>query len=167
MGQLICTDCLAEPYLREQASDHDVGDCDYCDQNLPVIDMEELLELCETAIYDFFRPIQQPSSVIHHRYPPVGESLYDVLDRILGSDQRLVSDIHDPLLESWEDSDTDGDPYFVEETEASSEMTQGWRKMEYSLQFESRLATRWLGKCWPWFSTASKICVRQTTDLPS
>lgn len=146
MGRMACSDCLSEAYLRDKAADNDVGECDYCDQSLPVMDMDELLELCETAIYDFFRPIEQPSSVVHHRYPPVGESLYDVLDKILGSDQRLLSDLHECLLESWRDSDTDGDPYFVEETEASPEMTQGWRKMEYSLEFESRLANPMVGK---------------------
>ncbi|WP_256930708.1 hypothetical protein [Pseudomonas sp. ABC1] len=126
MSQLVCTDCLTEAYLRDQASDNDIGECDYCDRELPVMDMEELVELCDTAIQASFRPIQQPGSVIHHGYPPVGESLYDVLERMLGANQTLL--------------DAEDDPYFVEETEASSELTMGWRKMEHSLQFESRLA---------------------------
>lgn len=145
MSLLVCTDCLAEAYLRDQASDNDVSECDYCNRELPVMDVEELVELCETAIQACFRPIQQPSSVIHHGYPPVGESLYDVLDRMLGADQNLLSDIHERLLESWGEQDDGDDPYFVEETEASAELTVGWRKMEHSLQFESRLANPLVG----------------------
>lgn len=82
--------------------------------------------------------------MIHHGYPPIGESLYDVLERMLGSDEPLLSDIHERLLDSWSLSDDD-DPYFEEETEASSELTVGWRKMEHSLQFESRLANPLVG----------------------
>lgn len=146
MSQLVCTVCLTEAYLRDHASDNDISECDYCDRELPVMDMEELVELCETAIQASFREIQQPSSVIHHGYPPVGESLYDVLERMLGADQSLLSDIHERLLDSWSCyPNADDDPYYVEETEASSELTAGWRKMEHSLQFESRLANPMVG----------------------
>lgn len=57
----------------------------------------------------------------------------------------LLSDVHDRLLEAWSGLDDDDDPYFIEETEASSELTVGWRKMEHSLQFESRLANPLVG----------------------
>ncbi|HEO1760176.1 TPA: RES family NAD+ phosphorylase [Pseudomonas aeruginosa] len=146
MSQLVCTDCLTEGYLRDKAADNDAGECDYCARELPVMDMEELVELCDAAIQASFQPIQQPDSVIHHRYPPVGESLYDVLERILGANQTLLSDIHEQLLDSWGYDGAEDDPYFVEETEASSELTMGWRKMEHSLQFESRLANPMVGK---------------------
>lgn len=145
MGQLVCTDCLTEAHLRDHASGNDVSECDYCDQELPVMDMEELVELCEKAIHASFREIQQPSSVIHHGYPPIGVSLYDVLERMLGADQVLLSVIHERLLDSRSYEDDDDDPYFVEETEASSELTMDWRKMEHSLQFESRLANPMVG----------------------
>ncbi|WP_024690637.1 RES family NAD+ phosphorylase [Pseudomonas tremae] len=145
MSQLVCTHCLTEAYLRDQATDNDVSECDYCDRELPVMDMDELVDMCETAIHACFRPIQQPSSVIHHGYPPVGESLYFVLERMLGAGQSLLSDVHDRLLEAWSGLDDDDDPYFIEETEASSELTVGWRKMEHSLQFESRLANPLVG----------------------
>ncbi|MDP9555088.1 UNVERIFIED_ORG: hypothetical protein J2W65_000687 [Pseudomonas parafulva] len=144
MRQMVCTDCLTETFLQHHASDNDISECDYCDRELPVMDMEELVDLCETAIHASFRAIQQPASVIHHGYPPIGESLYDVLERMLGSDETLLSDIHERLLDSWSLSDDD-DPYSEEETEASSELTVGWRKMEHSLQFESRLANPLVG----------------------
>lgn len=144
MRQLVCTDCLSDACLRNRAVDNDVGDCDYCDQALPAMDMEELVEMCDSVIYEYFRPIEQPSAVIHHSYPPVGDSLYDVLNRILNADHKLLSDIHERLLGLWDDRDDD-DPYFVEETEVSSEMAQGWRRMEYSLQFESRLSNPMVG----------------------
>ncbi|WP_236217229.1 hypothetical protein [Pseudomonas rhodesiae] len=51
MNKVVCTDCLTEEYLRALASDNDVNQCDYCDQELPVMDMEELMERCETAIH--------------------------------------------------------------------------------------------------------------------
>jgi hypothetical protein len=144
MRQVVCTDCLTENFLQHYASGNDVSECDYCDRELPVMDIEELVKLCETAINVSFRAIQQPGSVIHHGYPPIGESLYDVLDRMLGSDETLLSDIHERLLDSWSCPDDD-DPCFEEETEASSELTIGWRKMEHSLKFESRLANPLVG----------------------
>ncbi|WP_236171812.1 RES domain-containing protein [Pseudomonas qingdaonensis] len=145
MRQVVCTDCLTETFLQDHASENDISECDYCDRELPVMDMEELVELCETAIHASFRAIQQPGSVIHHGYPPVGVSLYDILELMLGADQALISDIHERLLDSWSYTGGDDDPYFVEETEASSELTVGWRKMEHSLQFESRLANPLVG----------------------
>ncbi|MHC8286853.1 hypothetical protein ACYZUD_08475 [Pseudomonas sp. XS1P51] len=36
--------------------------------------------------------------------------------------------------EEWSGDDADDDPYFVEETEASSEMVNAWRKMQYSVR---------------------------------
>jgi hypothetical protein len=146
MSQLVCVDCLAETYLRDQASGNDLGECDYCDRELPVMELDELVGLCESAIYSSFRTIQQPASVIHHNYPPVGESLFDVLDKILNAGQSLLSNIHERLLEEWSGEEADDDPYFVEETEASSEMTAAWRKMQHSLQFESRLANPLVGE---------------------
>lgn len=128
MSKMVCTDCLTEDYLRALASDNDVSECDYCDQELPVMDMEELLERCQTAIHANFRPIEQPSSVIHHRYPPVGHSLYDVLEKMLGAHQNVLADIHDLLIDAWSDLDDEDDPYFVEETEASSELTNGCKR---------------------------------------
>lgn len=144
MRQVVCTDCLTETFLQDHASENDISECDYCDRELPVMDMDELVELCETAIHASFREVQQPNSVIHHGYPPIGESLYDVLERMLGSDEALLSDIHERLLDSWSCPDDD-DPCFEEETEASSELTIGWRKMEHSLKFESRLANPLVG----------------------
>ncbi|WP_256671989.1 hypothetical protein [Pseudomonas sp. SG-MS2] len=112
MRQVVCTDCLTETFLQDHASENDISECDYCDRELPVMDMEELVELCETAIHASYRAIQQPGSVIHHGYPPVGVSLYDVLEHMLGADQALISDIHDRLLESWSYSENDDDPLF-------------------------------------------------------
>lgn len=144
MRQVVCTDCLTETFLQDHASENDISECDYCDRELPVMEMDELVELCETAIHASFREVQQPDSVIHHGYPPIGESLYDVLERMLGSDETLLSDIHERLLDSWS-CPHDDDPCFEEETEASSELTIGWRKMEHSLKFESRLANPLVG----------------------
>ncbi|MGY2221112.1 RES family NAD+ phosphorylase [Pseudomonas gingeri] len=151
MSQLVCTQCLTDAYLQDQAENNDVSECDYCDRELPVMEIDELVELCDTAIQACFSPIQQPSSVIHHRYPSVGMSLYDVLECMLGADQSLLSDIHERLLDSWSYLDTEDDPYFVEGTEASSEMTWSWQRMEHSLQFESRLVNPMVG------TTLSKV----------
>ena len=145
MSKMVCTDCLGDDYLRTLACDNDAGECDYCGQVLPLTDMEELLNHCEEAISSSFRSIEQPSSVIHHGHPPVGLSLYDVLEKMLGTHQSVLADIHELLLDAWSDLDDDDDPYFVEETEASSELTNGWRRMEHSLQFESRLANPLVG----------------------
>jgi len=43
MRQVVCTDCLTETFLQDHASENDISECDYCDRELPVMDMEELI----------------------------------------------------------------------------------------------------------------------------
>ncbi|APC19140.1 hypothetical protein BLL42_00155 [Pseudomonas frederiksbergensis] len=146
MAKLVCIDCLVDSYLQEKYEHNDVEECDYCGRERPVVDFDELLSECQDAIWSSFAYAEQPGSVIHHGYPPVGHSLYDVVETVLGAeDTSLLEDLDAEIREGWSEEGEDDDPFFIEETFASAQMTSDWVKMQQSLQFESRLVNPFVG----------------------
>ena len=135
--KLVCLECLTDPYLRKQIPDKDPGDCSYCGQESPVIELEELVVHCKGAILSFFQVVEQSMGVIHYGRDPVGHSLATVLDRILRAPAAVIDDLAADLLDRW-DEWGDDDPYFMEQTLASSHLESEWNQMERSLRDEAR-----------------------------
>lgn len=146
MSKLVCIECLSDSYLQANYADNDVDECDYCNEVRPVVTLEELVEGLEEAIQASFTYVEQPSAVIHHGYPEVGHSIFDVLRMVLGADDiNLLSDLEGELREQWSECEDDN-PFFIEETYASSQLTSDWAQMQRSLQFESRLVNPVVGR---------------------
>ncbi|MCQ2995346.1 RES family NAD+ phosphorylase [Pseudomonas syringae] len=146
MAKLVCIDCLVDSFLQDKYEDNDVEECDYCSRERPVVDLDAILSECQDAIWSSFAYAEQPGSVIHHGHPPVGCSLYDVIETILGAeDTSLLEDLAAEMLEGWIEENNVDDPSFIEETYASAQMASDWLKMQQSLQFESRLVNPIVG----------------------
>lgn len=100
MSKLVCVDCLTDGYLQAYFADNDVGGCDYCNEERPVVELDELVSELEEAIRASFIYAEQPMSVIHYGYAPVGHSIYDVVEMVLGAeDTGLLSDLEAELRE--------------------------------------------------------------------
>lgn len=146
MSKLVCVECLSDSYLQASFADNDVDECDYCNEERPVVTLEELVEELEEAIQASFTYAEQPPAVIHHGYPELGHSIFDVLQIVLGADDMdLLSDLEGELREQWSECEDD-DPFFIEQTYASSQLTSDWAQMQRSLQFESRLVNPAVGR---------------------
>lgn len=146
MSKLVCVECLTDSYLQANFADNDVDKCGYCSEERPVVTLEELVEQLEAAIQASFTYAEQPPAVIHHGYPEVGHSIFDVLQIVLGADDMdLLSDLEGELREQWSECEDD-DPFFIEQTYASSQLTSDWAQMQRSLQFESRLVNPVVGR---------------------
>ncbi|WP_439871193.1 hypothetical protein [Pseudomonas syringae] len=127
MASVVCRSCIAEEYLQD-ALDFEVGDeCSFCSSEANVIAFDELVETCETALLASFQYVHQPMSVIHFSREPVGEHLYDVLTRMLGGSDDLITAIGQALLQAWSDWNDD-DPYFTEGVSPTSEMSSAWKE---------------------------------------
>lgn len=138
MTKFVCLDCVTDEYLQELLAGNSPGTCSYCDQEAPVIELDELAELCKEAISGGFQVVEQSMAVIHHGYDPVGDPLPSVLDKILGAQEAIIYDLSCEVLDVWDDGN-EGDPHFIEETFASSSMQSQWHRMECSLREEARL----------------------------
>lgn len=146
MSKLVCVDCLTDGYLQANFADNDVDECDYCNEERPVVELDELVSELEEAIRASFIYAEQPMSVVHHGYAPVGHSIYDVVEMVLGAeDTELLSDLEAELREQWSECDDD-DPFLTEQTYASPQLTSDWAQMQQSLQFESRLVNPVVGR---------------------
>ena len=139
MSTFVCVECLNEDYLQSQFSGRGADECSYCSETRPGVELEELAIYCENAIHSSFSYAVQPDSVIHFGRDPIGSSLYEVLETVLGTeDSSLLADIETELRGRWSDWEDD-DPYFENRLDASAQMTADWRRMQQSLLFESRL----------------------------
>ena len=146
MSKLVCLECLNDSYLKVNFADNDVDECSYCNAERPVVTLEELVKELEEAIHASFTYAEQPPAVIHHEYPEVWHSIFDVLQIVLGAeDLDLLSDLEGELREQWSECEDD-DPFFIEQTYASSQLTSDWALMQRSLQFESRLVNPVVGR---------------------
>ncbi|MCU7247253.1 hypothetical protein [Pseudomonas koreensis] len=54
MSKQVCVDCITDSYLQTNFSDNDVDECDYCNEERPVVTLEELVEELEEAIQASF-----------------------------------------------------------------------------------------------------------------
>lgn len=50
MSKLVCVECLSDSYLQANFADNDVDECDYCNEERPVVTLEEPVEELEEAI---------------------------------------------------------------------------------------------------------------------
>ncbi|MGE8303322.1 MAG: RES family NAD+ phosphorylase [Pseudomonas kermanshahensis] len=99
-----------------------------------VVTLEEVIEVCRESVLSSFEVVEQPPSVYLYNRNPIGEHWTDVLHRVLGCSDELITDIGEALWEGW----SDGDPHFTEGISASTDMTYEWREMERSLCDEAR-----------------------------
>ena len=96
MSKQVCVVCLSDSYLQAKFAGTDIGECDYCSEQRPIVTLEELVEALEEAIQASFIYAEQPPAVIHHGYPEVGNSIFDVLQIMLGADDMgLLSDLEE------------------------------------------------------------------------
>jgi hypothetical protein len=54
MSKQVCVDCITDSYLQASFSDNNVDECDYCNEERPVVTLEELVEKLEEAIHASF-----------------------------------------------------------------------------------------------------------------
>lgn len=54
MSKQVCVDCITDSYLQTSFSDNNVDECDYCNEERPVVTLEELVEKLEEAIHASF-----------------------------------------------------------------------------------------------------------------
>ncbi|TPG77217.1 HEPN-associated N-terminal domain-containing protein [Pseudomonas mandelii] len=60
MSKQVCVDCITDSYLQTNFADNDVDECDYCNEERPVVTLEELVEELEEAIQASFTYAEQP-----------------------------------------------------------------------------------------------------------
>lgn len=139
MNGFVCIDCLNDAHLESTFGEREKSECTFCDKERPGLALDDLATLCEEAIHSSFTFVQQPDSVVHFNHPPIGYSLSQVLDIILGAaHESIIQCLLEELLERWSDYDQE-EPSFIETTEASHQITTDLLRMEESLQYESRL----------------------------
>ncbi|WP_213939606.1 RES family NAD+ phosphorylase [Pseudomonas sp. dw_612] len=137
MTRLVCGKCLTDSFLQGQFDYQEIDECSYCGEEKGVVELNEIVSMCEEALHAAFQYVQQPVAVVLYNRDPIGMPLQDVLSLMLGCSEDLVNDLASALLEEWSDWDDD-DPSFIEQTYATSEMTSEWAKMERSLHDEAR-----------------------------
>ncbi|WNJ86964.1 RES domain-containing protein [Pseudomonas canadensis] len=137
MTNVVCRSCITEEYLQDTLDFEIEDECSFCRSEANVVAFDELVETCETALLASFQYVHQPISVVHFNRQPVGEHLYDVLTRMLGCSDDLMTAIGEALLEAWSHW-SDDDPYFTEGVSPTSEISSAWTEMERSLSDEAR-----------------------------
>lgn len=137
MTQLVCRECLIDPYLRDQFDYQIADECSYCGGEVGVVELVDILPACQEALKAAFQYVQQPMAVVLYGRNPVGEPLPNILQIMLSCPEDLINDLAAALLEEWSEWDDD-DPHFVEQAFATPEMTSEWAQMERSLKGEAR-----------------------------
>lgn len=137
MTSYVCRDCVAESYLQDALDFSEEEECSFCGYEVNVLDLEELVDDCDTALFASFRYVSQPASVLIYDRDPFGEHLHEVLYRMLGCSEDLMMAIAEELVDRWSDGE-DSDPHFNEGSSPTSEMSSAWEEMERSLQDEAR-----------------------------
>jgi RES domain len=144
--QRICASCVHEPYLVGIISNSDVTDqvCSFCGDLRPTVDVDEILDRCQTVLKDFYSPSSLEENVVAYGEDPDGEPLRDILEYLLGADHDVLKTLEEGLSDRWFDWSSHehrygDDPYFIERTQHSSSFGPVWAEMERSLRNEARL----------------------------
>lgn len=141
----ICAACIKEPYLASFiASNGTAAICDYCGTTAATVVFEELVDRSEHVIETYYEPTGLQDSVVLYGRDPVGDSLRNVLEELLGTGDAVLDDLAESLTDRWFDWSSHehrygDDPYFAETSRLPSTLGIEWRKMEASLRSEARI----------------------------
>lgn len=142
----ICASCVREPYLALIADANPIKDqaCDYCDAVRATISMDDVLDLCEKMLDDYYEPTSLSEDVTVRGEEPNGYPLREVLEEHLGSSDDVLDEVIEGLTDRWFDWSSHwakygDDPYFAERSKHPSSYGAEWHQMERSLQAEARL----------------------------
>ncbi len=146
MDNRICATCVSDDYLKTFILESPVviESCDYCNMVAPTISMYELAGQCDAMIDMFYDPTNMPGDDGFEPDPPEGDSLLDILQEEVGSDERATKDLEEMLGELWFDVSSmehkyGEDPHFVGRRKFEEPLVGVWEKMERSLRHEARL----------------------------
>jgi hypothetical protein len=144
MVNLICGACLGQPFLQEPLLGNEADECRYCGLEAPVADLDDIALRCSEALLAAFQFVEQPMAVVHHGYDPIGAPLGEILKQMMDCSEDVIADLSQALLGLWGDGEGD-EPYFIEQTYASEQMTSEWEAMERSLLHEAGLINPQVG----------------------
>jgi hypothetical protein len=144
MVNLICGACLGEPFLQKPVLGNEADECRYCGLEAPVADLDDIALRCSEALLAAFQFVEQPMAVVHHGHDPIGAPIGEILEQMMDCSEDVIADLSQALLGLWGDGEGD-EPYSIEQTYASVQMTSEWEAMERSLQHEARLINPQVG----------------------
>jgi hypothetical protein len=144
--QRICSNCIRDEYLKHAIEQGigEVDECFYCNASAPTISIWNLAERCDAVIDFFFEVSSLTMGVVHFDRTPEGDDLSTVLHKLTGLDGVALEDLHETLSEKWFDHNTQEekygeDPWFVESSETTAQISFEWEQMERSLRDTARL----------------------------
>lgn len=143
----ICVECVSDDHLKQVVINHPAPppiECSYCSSLAHTCPLEVVVLACEHVIQSAFRLTSNEPAVYLYDRTPIGESLYDLLERLVGGSDTVTEDLEAALKDRWMDYDLresmyGDDPYFAEGSEYESEISSEWHEMEQSLRHEARL----------------------------
>jgi hypothetical protein len=119
-------------------------ECDFCNQVRGTLDTDEVLDLCEKVLEDYFQLTNPSDDDLMRGEEPDGEPVLQVLEELLGANDNVMEALMDGLNDRWFDWSSHEkrygeEPYFVERSRQRSMYDDDWRRMERSLRTEARL----------------------------
>jgi len=147
----VCADCIIDSYLADRVRRNGCQPslCDYCDGPASTASLHSIARLCSDAIEKRFQLTSQEMSAVLYERVPRGESLSDLLGRILSSNTKVVNSVVELLEEEWYERDSGEsiygeDPWFEASSALGDSVSQEWDRLEASLRSENRFANRGL-----------------------
>lgn len=144
--QRICSNCIQDEYLQQEIAQKigELDECAYCNASAPTISIWDLAARCDDVIDVFFEVSSLTMAVVHFDRTPEGGDLSTVLHRLTGLDGAALEDLHEVLSDHWFDRYSQEekygeDPWFVETSETTSQISFEWEQMERSLRDTARL----------------------------
>lgn len=142
----ICSDCVGEPVLKffVESKATNENSCDYCDSELPTVDLWDVTDKCDHVLTTFFEDSSQTMAVVHFGRTPAGKDAFATIEELAVVSEDVASDIVEALQTMWYDCDSgesrfvDDDPWFVLRSEIDSPLHAEWTNIESSLRSEAR-----------------------------
>lgn len=144
--QKICSNCIRDEYLKQEIAQKigELDECAYCNASAPTISIWDLATRCDDVIDVFFEVSSLTMAVVHFDRTPEGGDLSTILHKLTGLDGAALEDLHEVLSDHWFDRDSQEekygeDPWFVEASETTAQISFEWEQMERSLRDTARL----------------------------
>ena len=158
----ICATCIGEAFLRDLVEkDGEVGECIYCEESRPSIDLDDLAGRIETAFkHHYSRTASEPDGFqyamlkdkeIDYEWEREGEpTVYaimnaaDISEQVAEDIQAILADEHYDFDEAamGEEGEFSSDTYYEEIMPGDEEWQEGWRLFVRTIKSESRFFSR-------------------------